>query len=153
MDKYPMKWYKFIIYIQLFLSAIASLVSAAAYFIGGYYSGLADQVYASYKGLKALDICMAIVCLALAIFAILVRQGLAHFKTKAPIKYLIFLGLTIASQAIYYIAVTLIINASAANASVSLQTNSSLIMSIIINIIMILINKIYFDKRAELFVN
>ena len=50
-----MKWFKFVIWVQLFLAALSSLYTAFSLFTGSAYLGSADTIYSYYPGLKASD--------------------------------------------------------------------------------------------------
>lgn len=145
MDEYSMKWYKFIIYVQLFLSALLSVGSAASYITGAQYQGNADAVYATFSGMKTLDMFMGIANIVIAVFSIVVRQKLANFKKEGPSWYLILFGASAAVTLIYLIVGT---NITGIN-----LIDSSSVTSIVMSAVLIAINKSYFDKRKELFVN
>lgn len=143
-----MKWFKFIIYFQLFFSCLANVANAILYFSGAAWTD--DQVpvslvYAIYPALQGLSIFVAIASLALAVADIYVRQQLAHYKKGAPKKYLIILGATIALSVILLIGVTAIVGAE--------FNSSSSWSSLIINVVVLALNVVYFRKREHLFVN
>ncbi len=77
-----MKWFKFIIYFQLWASMLVYLVTAGKYFTGAYYEGNAEMVYRFFPALQPLDIVMGVVCLALAVYAVVVQRALAKFRAK-----------------------------------------------------------------------
>ncbi len=145
MDKYPMKWYKFIIYVQLFLTALLNLGSAVSYFTGNQYRGNVDAVYATFPGMKTLDTLMGVASIAVAVFGVIVRQKLAGFKKEGPRWYLILFGVSAVASVLYLIAGSNI-------TGINLMDSSS-VSSIAVSIVMIVVNKSYFDKRQELFVN
>ena len=142
---HPMKWFKFVIWVQLFLSALISLSSAVSMFSGSLYLGAADRVYSIYPGLKVIDILAGVVFLALAAFAIYIRQQLAHYKENGPKFYLILLVIAAAETFLYALAATIIVGAN----MFSIRT----VIALIFGVVMIVLNNIYFKKRAELFVN
>lgn len=145
----PMKWFKFIIFFQLFASAVVNVINGIMAFTGAQYSvdgeNLSELVYAFYPSLKAVDIIYGLLCLALAGCAIYVRQLLAKYKTDAPKMYLIFLAAQVVVGLVYVILLSVITGESLA----SVETYTSIITSVVL----IIINKIYFDKRAHLFNN
>ena len=146
--EHSMKWYKFIIYVQLFLSAIVSFASAISLLTGSYYGGKenADLVYYYYgNGLKIFDISLVIISLGLVVMAIVARTKLKNFKVGAPQFYLKLLILSCAVTVISVLVPSLITG--------EFLFNSSMFGSLAGNITMIFINKSYFEKRAELFCN
>lgn len=82
-----MKWFKFIIYFQLWAGMLVNLVTAGKYFTGAYYEGNAEMVYRVFPALQPLDIVMGVVCLALAVYAVVVQRALAKFRAKGPMMY------------------------------------------------------------------
>lgn len=140
-----MKWYKFIIWVQLFLMALFSFANAVLLFSGGHYQGEADLVYSVFPDLKPIDTVFAIPFLALGAFCIVVRQELASFKRQGPSHYYILYGAAIAVQLLYIIVASGVLGDLAADAG----TWTGITMSVV----MIIANKVYFDKRAFLFRN
>lgn len=112
---------------------------------GGIYSGLASLVYAYYPALKIVNILFGIIFLALAAFSVYVALQLKGFKKGAP-QLLMYLYIAALAVAILYAILNLIIVGS-------LSGLSTIIIEIIVSIVMIILNKIYFDKRKHLFVN
>lgn len=146
---YSMKWFKFVIYFQLFLSGLTSLISGVSCLTGANYSttGLVtpEEVYSTFPGLRAVDLIMGVGLLALAALAIVVRQKLAHYRRGAPKLYLMLLGANIALSALYILAGSVMLG--------TLLLDASTISELVVSTVMIGANKVYFDKRAELFAN
>ena len=143
-----MKWYKFIIWVQLFLSALSLVGTGLMLLTGAHYGDAKGLVYLVYGGLQAVDIIFAIVFVALAVCCIIVRMNLAKFKKGAPTQYLTLLGANIAAQLVYALAL-----AAITQVNVFQAMDSSAIVQIISSIVMIILSKIYFDKREHLFTN
>ena len=140
-----MKWFKFIIYFQLWLSMLLNLSEAGRLFTGDFYEGAADLVYALYPGLKPLDMLVGIGGVGLAVYAVLVQRALAKFRAKGPKMYCMLYGASIVLGLLYGIGASLVLGASAFDAS-SFGTISG-------SVAMILINRAYFNNRKHLFVN
>ena len=140
-----MKWFKFIIYFQLWVGMLANLVDAGKFFTGGFYEGSAELVYAYYPALKPLDIVMGIFCLTLAVYAVVVQRSLAKFRAEGPKMYYILLGASIAVTLLYLLVGSIILGESV----FSLDTGVNLIVSVV----MIFVNLQYFNNRGHLFVN
>lgn len=142
-----MKWYKFIIYFQLFASAFLNFGNGMIYLMGFHYgTDNPALVYTYYgSGLKILDILMAVICIGLAVFAIVIRQKMAGFKKEAPTWLYILLGVQTGSNLFYMIAATVYTGIN--------FIDSSTASSIGIGIGLLIVNYIYFNKRKALFQN
>lgn len=141
----PMRWYKFVIWVQLFLSALLNVVSGIMTMTGAHYQGQATVVYMVYGSLKGLDIVMGIIAFALAGGAIWVRQMLSKFKKMGPTAYVILMALNGIINLLYVIMVSAITRMN--------NFNVTVISSIITSIILCICNYIYFNKRKSMFVN
>lgn len=142
--EHSMKWYKFVIYVQLFLSALINLYTAVMDFTGGNYGSEADMVYAYYGGLKVLDVLMGIVSLALAVLALIVRQKLKNYKADGPKWYISLLAFSIIVSVAYMLLVYLVTGVQV--------LDSSIVVSLVGNVILLTANKKYFDNRKDLFI-
>lgn len=140
----PMRWYKFIIYVQLFLYAVVSLGNAAMIFTGTALGGseYTELAYAFFPGLKPLMLFVGVATLVLAVWAIVVRQWLASYKFKGVLG---LYGLNI---------VTTVVNLISAFGVVSIvgeQLQPTSVSSAISGIVLLLINMKYFSRRRHLF--
>lgn len=140
-----MKWFKFIIYFQLWAGMLVNLVTAGKYFTGAYYEGNAEMVYRFFPALQPLDIVMGIICLALAVYTVVVQRALAKFRAKGPMMYYLMYIVDTAVTVLYLIIGSIIIGQSAFSAEVAGSFAGSLIM--------LFINIPYFNNRKHLFVN
>lgn len=140
-----MKWFKFIIYFQLWAGMLVNLVTAGKYFTGAYYEGNAEMVYRFFPALQPLDIVMGVVCLALAVYAVVVQRALAKFRAKGPMMYYLMYIVNTAVTVLYLLIGSIIIGQSAFTAEVA--------GSIIGSIVMLFVNIPYFNNRKHLFVN
>ena len=153
----PMGWYKFIIYFQLFAAAVFNFGSGIAFFTGSQYglnSFELDLFYGVFSNLKILDICMGIVAIFLAVFAIVVRQKLAHFDEQGPKLYLTYQLIIVGVNILYITIATIIVYQTLGEEAGdiwSMFANSYANCGIGIG--MYVTNKIYFNKRKEYFVN
>lgn len=141
----PMKWYKFVIYGQLFLTILAALGTAGNFLTGLQYGDLTDQVYAYYRGLKAVDILMGIISLGQIPLAVLARQSLAHFKENGPRLYYAVWIYSIVGNVIYIIGLAAVGAVGTGVSSVAGQIAGAAVM--------LGVNVMYFKKRMHLFVN
>lgn len=142
---YPMNWYKFLIYFALFASCVLNLISGIVILTGGHYGGYASMVYAYFGGLKALDIIIGILIILLAAFAIVTRFSLAKLQASGPkYLYILYIG-SFVVNIIYAIAVGAITGINV--------FDTSIIIQLIVCVVMVIVNHIYFSKRKSLFVN
>lgn len=141
-------WYKFIIYIQLIVTPFTSLGYAALIFTGLIYKESRDVVYAMFPNIKSINWIYAVLLLGAGVFALYVRQELAHFKKNAPAKYLLFSIIPLVLSLGYSLVVFLFFSAYAAGVMVSESITNWIVI-----LIMVICNCIYFSHRAYLFIN
>ena len=141
----PMKWYKFLIYVSLFLSGISNIFMGVQAITGMQYGDAvsASQVYSMYSGLKIVDVVYGAALVAIGVYAFIVRSKLAHYRTGAPKHLLLLYALAFIMNLVYVAGASLAIGMNLMSADV--------VMSLIVSIIMLIANKVYFDKRAHLF--
>lgn len=140
-----MKWYKFIIYFQLFANAVLNVINGFAYLTGFSYGEDADWIYSFMPVLKTADIAMGLLMLGCAAFAIAVRMMLAKYRKNAVKAYLIFLAVVVLIPFVYSIFVGIAFG----EASVL----STILPSVIVGLVWIPVNAVYFGKRKHLFTN
>ena len=140
-----MKWFKFIIYFQLWAGMLVNLVTAGKYFTGAHYEGNAEMVYRVFPALQPLDIVLGVVCLALAVYTVVVQRALAKFRAKGPMMYYLIYIVSTAGTVLYLLIASIILGQSVFTAEVA--------GSIIGSLVMIFINIPYFNNRKHLFVN
>lgn len=139
-----MKWFKFIIYIQLFASAAISALSGVAYIAGLVYGEETEKIYSLAPVLKAVDAAMGVYMLCFAAFAILTRMWLAKYRKMGVTAYLSLLAADIAAPIIYAVAASVVLGTP--------SVFSSIFSSIIPSAVMLVINAVYFGKRKDIFV-
>ncbi len=146
-----MKWYKFLIYFALFAGAVLNLISGVSYLNGTFhdselgYEGATKHVYLLYPGLKTADILYGIAIIIIAVLAVVTRFALAKYKKNGPTLLLVYYAVGVVAGAIYTVAAKCIISENV--------DFTSAIISLGISVGMVILNKIYFDKRKHLFVN
>ena len=165
----PMKWYKFVIWVQLFLAALYALSYAVRLFTGTAYGKETELYYEMYDGLRAADIVFGLMYVGVIVLAIYVRQQLAGFKKGAPEHYLRFIIIGNAMEIARTLVAAVIVVTTVTDAVPGLTFSDvigimaddpdvqsgliQLVLSLIMVIGMYVLNKIYFDKRAHLFVH
>lgn len=151
----PMNWYKFVIYFLFFANAVINVIGAIGYFSGSTTSALAEGmvsanwIYAMYPALRGLMYFMGIVALASAVLAIVGRQWMAHFDKRGIIALAVLYIIGIVSNVIYMVGLMTIIQVGIGDLGVT--AISSMIGSIVGGVVALVLNMIYFKKRAHLF--
>ncbi len=145
----PMKWYKFIIYFQLFAAMVLNIISGISAFTGAQYGDDTGLVYYYYDGLKTVDILMGIACILLAVGDLVARQKLSGFKRDAIRWYLGVMAATAVVTVVYLIAVCAVTGLSVTN----VMGQGNLRISIWTAVVMIAVNYTYFQKRRNMFCN
>ena len=150
-----MKWFKFIIWIQLFFFFLTGLSQAIQCFTGVIH--LSENVtiaqvrlvYALYPNFKVATIAIGVLSLIYAFYALYVRFQLSGFKQGAPAKYL---SLLVINGCFPYISNILLNTAMPAEYRTSAVSPETL-APFIVSVVMILVNRTYFNNREDLFVN
>ena len=125
-EEMPMKWYKFVIYVQLFLSAALNGINGLQVFFEGIDYGSTERML------------YGLCTLGLAIWALVIRSGLKNFKANAPKQYYVFLFGGIILNLLF---------------GYGIYNTANFIGSIIGVGIVVACNVVYFNKRKHLFVN
>ena len=128
-----MKWYKFLIYVGLFIYAIGSILETVGCIV--------LMILRGYSGSLLF---YAIVCAFLAILAIVARSNLARNKKSGPIWLYIMLCLGAISNIIY-----LIIGEHTGRSGAALQYTA--IVLVLVDVIFIAANIVYFNNRKNKF--
>ena len=144
----PMKWFKFLIYFYLWAEAVLNIIGGIGILTGASYQGQADLVYAMIDGLKGFDIFIGLYSIALGGFAIFVRFRLANYKKNGPLMIMIQY-LAVAVLALIYI---IGMNAIVPSYILEFVDLSSMYSNLIVSIVFVIVNHIYFQKRSDMFV-
>ncbi len=146
----PMKWYKFLIYFSLIAGAILNVFTGIQFLTGSLYEiapGVsAEMVYDAFPGLKGVDMAMAFASFFTAAFGLYTRHRLATYRKDGPALLNAMYILIAAVQFLYAGALFIAEPSLAAD-----MDFSSLVTQIVVAVVMVLINKKYFKRRAHLF--
>lgn len=145
-----MKWHKFLVYFSLWAGAVFTFISGIQYMTGAQYKADRDLVYQVIPGMKAPDILYGLFCIAAAILAICTAVSLLKFKAVGPRLLTLTYVVGTAGSLIYVIAAVSVLSKYNADLS-SIYASAS--TSLVVSIVMIIVNSIYYKKRAHLFVN
>lgn len=145
-----MKWYKFLIYFGLFAGAVLNCIFAFLQITGLVYGtdggySIAEYIYYFYPAMRFLDIVYGILLIALAALQVFTRFRLSGFKTNGPKLVITIYASGNAISILYSIIASVICG--------NPIFNTITVASIIISVVMIILNKVYFDKRKDMFVN
>ncbi len=148
-----MKWFKFLIYFALFLGALINFAYGFNYITGDIYTVqsngqvTAEMVYDVFgTDLKILDVIAGILMIAIAAFGIYTRIRLAKYKKNAPMCVYILYSAGAGFTLLYNIALLAI-------TGLNTLTAASNVISIIVSIVLVVLNYVYFTKRKELFIH
>lgn len=141
-------WFKFLINIALFLGALANIGSAAQLIAGQPYGGSEEKefCYELLPKLKTADTFYIVLCFVLVAYAIFVRFRLSGFKKSAPFFLYGLYVINIIGGIVYIILMN--------NAFKDLGEKpdfSSTAASLVITVIFLIINIVYFQKRKQYF--
>lgn len=136
-DNYKLGWHKFLIYFSLWCAGILDIVNGARTLL----SSIEMSHY--YAGIGRTFLFNAVITLALGVFFIFVRFQLANFKRNAPTLLLIANGAAAAASLLHlYIIYRIYGNDARPNPA-----------NLIANLVLLVINWLYYSKRKSLFVH
>lgn len=155
MDKYPMKWYKFLIHFGLFAYAAIILLSAFSYIFGNVYFkydpehheiiNRNSELYAEYSILKTVDIIHGVALLIVAAFALLSRSALARRNENGPKTLYLLIGGEACFGAIHSVLQLIILGGDAPTEWYTV------ILTLAVFALILFLNRLYFERRSELF--
>ena len=145
---YPMKWFKFLIYIALFAGAALNAISGIQYLTGSLYGEEKDLVYQAFPAMETLGTVIGIALLAVALLGVVARFRLAGFHRDGP-KLLTLLYLSV--MVVDFVFVVGLYSALPVEVA-DLVDKASMLYDVAVAIVMIIVNKKYFRERDALFV-
>ena len=155
----PLKWHKFMIYFALWVVAILTLGYSVAFFTGSIYGEIGKNFYQVLPVMQWVDIAYAVALLAFSGYQIYTRFQLAGFKKGAPRKLLMLYAAGFIVNLAYILCFATIMTRFFINLGypdvaekVWYLVGRSL-WDLLPTVIMFQVNKVYYGKRKELFVN
>lgn len=130
-----MLWYDFVIYAQLFIMAFIDIFCGVSA-ITGDRNGKGVSFSRMMLDRSNFSMIIGIMLICLGVYAVFVRQKLAHFKKRAPLMYYFYL--------VANYPVTMVYSFMAGYVSIGANIMYS-------NIVLIVASVIYFHKRKVLF--
>lgn len=143
--KLGFKWYKCIIHGYLYLVAILSVVIGVVEIGGQIYADMTARFYEIFPMLQLVNVFFGVMQLAFAVIALYVRDRLAKWKANAPLLLLLYQIFYVFYYMTYILGTSLVLGTPA------LDWLSG--GYILLQIVLIVINKIYFDKRRDDFID
>lgn len=148
---HPMKWFKFLIYFLLFVSALGHVANGVMHMTGSIHTNangrdFSDALYRLYPAIETLDLFVAIASFGMAVLSLVARFRLAAYRQKSGdlVTALYFTSAVI--NIIYAIALIIITESSLEDADLSMTFTS-----VAITLAIGFANKAYFNKRKDLF--
>lgn len=144
-NTWGMKWYKFILYGQLFISMGFRVLSGIIMLTGLQYGNKAsrEMTYLFVPKLRAVDITAGIIIICVALYGFHVRRRLADFGYDGPSLYYRYYFLNLGVLVLYLIVCRILAGVFSPGTGAYIQFAEA--------IIMLIANRIYFTNRAFLF--
>lgn len=142
--EYPMKWYKFAVYFQLFAFAALNMIWGMMHLMGPIFGyGKASEVIEKYPNIEIVEIIMAVLAFLLAILCLVDRQLLWHYKVQGPKLYLLVMAFSGIYNFIYSALASIVIGLP-----IFTQYDIGGLLS---TIIIVVLCRNYFKERSTLF--
>lgn len=145
-----MKWHNFLVYFALWFGALYNLFVGIRAVTGSQYGSDSKFVYRVIPSLKAPDMIFGIAVIFMAVMGVVTAINLLSYKAAGPklvcILYLVGGCITL----IYVIWVAIILSDYDASLGNMIATT---IVSLVVDVLMFIANKVYYGKRASMFVN
>ena len=146
---YKMGWYKFMIWGPLLIFNIFGIIGNIMTMTGAYYFGYADEIYAAFPVLQFFDVLSGGCGIVLGIFVFYTRHRLVNFCKNGPSLLIASYILSAVINFVYTVGTISVLP----NTLTDMSSYSTNLISIVVTIVYICVNKIYFDNRKALFVN
>lgn len=145
-----MKWYKFIVYVQLFMSMLMSVGYGYSYFSDTMRGDKETwkAIYAVFPKLRALNIVFGIIQFLYVGFLAVIWYRMFYFKKNAPVLYITNYFIQIALEWVWLVIAIAYTGMGYDKFS---STLSNTMFRNCIQVIYILLNIVYFKKRKFMF--
>ena len=147
-QKEGLGWANFLSRFALWAGAVMNLYTAFQYLTGLLYGSKedAEMVYAVFGGtLKAVDMICGVLLLGAVVCAVMAALAIIKFKASARPLVIAVYAIIIAVDLLYVIATSAILGASTLDATIA--------ANIVVSIVFLIVNIVYFGKRKHIFVN
>lgn len=149
---FPMGWHKFLCYFALWASALLNVITGISVMSGSQYGGSYEKelVYRVFSSMKTADTLYGLIILASGILAAVTAFFLLKLKKNGPTLLTVIYVLVAAGSLLYTF---MVINALSGTGTDTSELTAQAIMQLVVSVIMIIVNRIYYNKRSSLFVN
>ncbi len=145
--EYGLKWYYFVVKVQLWLTMLVLLYNAFQYFQGAHYGENDNAIYSTFPAIETVDLGFAIIMLIFVVFTFITRKSLARFEEKGVKNYLFLCYVLPLLSTIYSIVCCI-----AAKVPIEYVMDfGAFIVQVVLMLIYAIFNTIYFRKRKALF--
>ncbi len=145
-----MKWFKFVINFSLWAGAILNFLNGIMTMTGMQYEaaeiGPAEEVYELFDGLKTVDVLYGALMIVLAVYMIITRFRLAGYYKNGPAMFISTYAIALVINIVYMFSAMSVLDAGINDIS-----TSDLWVNMVMQLVMIVLNIIYFKKRKHLF--
>lgn len=164
-----MKWHKFLVYYSLWMAAISNGYYGIRYLTGGHWLGSELAIYSWFPGFKTSDLITGVACLVLSALGFVTAYKMLKLKRNAPTWLMLVYAASAFTFMLYTLSANHALGDAASSAFKEMAARSSYISSYMESLtksvtargtiytiayaVMVVINKIYYDRRQELFVH
>ncbi|MBQ9433424.1 MAG: hypothetical protein IJU26_04320 [Synergistaceae bacterium] len=154
-----LKWHKFMIYFSLWIGAVVCVVWSITFFTGSVYGKVGRRFYQIFPAMQWVDIAYGAVLIAIAVYHIYTRFQLAGFRKDASRKLTIMYVAMIVAAAAYTLCSAVILTVQLIKLGYPDDAEKiwgfvgQSFWQLLPTLIMLLVNKKYYGKRKDLFVN
>ena len=145
----PMNWHKFLVYFGLWAGAVYNLLAGILVLTGKHYGSDSKLIYYFIPSLKTPDVIFGIAVLAMAVMGVITAINLLSYKALGPKLLCIFYLVGGCITLIYIIWASSILSDYGASVG---SVIASAIVGLVIDVLMFIANKVYYGKRASMFV-
>ncbi len=147
-----MKWHKFLAYFLIWAGSASNAVSGIFSLFGLQYGAEKDLVYLFFPALRTTDMIFGLLTLGCAAFGFYAAYRLLKLKKGAP-RLLTYLYAAVAVVSFLFVVATLSILSRYSAPADATDVWSRTIGSVAGSIAMIFINRSYYKKRVQFFIN
>ena len=138
-----MRWYQFIIWFYLYASAVIGVLVGVGEITGVVYLDMAETFYTLFPMLQVVNVFFGVMQILLAVIALYVRRQLARWKGMAPRFLLMYQIFCLVYYAAYLAGTSLVLGELAVDCLAGGY--------ILLQLLLLVVNGIYFHRREEMF--
>ena len=131
-----------------------NIIGGIGILTGGQYTvdgeNVSELVYGMFPNLQVIDVIYGLACMALGAFQIFTRFQLSSYKSSAPA---CIMAMYIVSGVLVAVYNLVVIGFVSGEIMAIEELVGQAVGSIVGSVVMVILNKVYFDKRKYLFIN